>query len=118
MLAFAIIATFLPSSKATKGLTLPARLRAKLAPANTRRVDLPGALSLLAASVLLVFALESGGTRYAWSSAAVVATLCLSGVLWVGFVVWEMRLERVGGVREPVFAVGLVRGRVVGSMMV
>ncbi len=68
--------------------------------------------------MLLVFALESGGTQYAWNSAAVIAPLCLSGVLWVGFVVWEMRLERIGGVREPVFPVGLVKGREVGSMMV
>ncbi|KAK3905124.1 drug resistance transporter EmrB/QacA subfamily [Staphylotrichum tortipilum] len=118
VLAFLIIATFLPSSKAHDGLTLPARLRAKFSPRNTSRVDFPGAVSLLGASVLLVFALESGGTRYAWASAAVIAPLCLSGVLWVVFVVWEMRLERVGGVREPVFPVGLVRGWEVASMMV
>jgi hypothetical protein len=81
-----------------------------------RRVDILGAVSLLAASVLLIFALESGGTRYPWSSGAVISTLVLSGLSWITFTVWEIYLERAQSVSEPIFPMGLLRNRQLASM--
>jgi hypothetical protein len=116
--AILIVALFLPASPVPAGSTFGSRLRAKLSRNTTRRVDLLGAASLLAASVLLVFALESGGTTYAWGSGAIVATLVLSGLLWIVFVGWEIHLERrAQAAPEPIFAMGLLRNRQLASMM-
>lgn len=77
-----------------------------------KRVDYLGAVSSLAASVLLVFALEQAGVAYPWDSAPVIAAFVLSGVLWVVFVVWERYVsikgqrkkeQGKGGVCEPLF---------------
>ncbi len=82
---------------------------------------------MLAASILLVFALEEAGTRYAWGSAPIIVTLVVSALCWVGFVGWEMRVERNfkgedgevkgRGVREPVFKMGLLKNRVLAGML-
>ncbi|KAH6634688.1 major facilitator superfamily domain-containing protein [Chaetomium sp. MPI-SDFR-AT-0129] len=74
-----------------------------------RRVDYLGAVSSLAASVLLVFALEQAGVAYPWDSAPVIAAFVLSGVLWIVFVVWERSVslrgqkKEKGVVCEPLF---------------
>src|SRR5436189_2772544 len=58
------------------------------------QVDIPGALLLLAASILLVFALqESGGRRYNWDSAAIIVSLVVSGICWFAFVAWIFWLD-------------------------
>jgi hypothetical protein len=93
------------------------RLRAKFARETVQRVDVLGAFSLLAASMLLVFALEEGGSRYPWDSGAIVSTFVLSGVLWVFFVVWEIYLEKTKAVQEPIFPMGLLKNRLISSMM-
>ncbi|CCU82105.1 putative MSF multidrug transporter [Blumeria hordei DH14] len=58
------------------------------------QVDVPGALLLLAASTLLVFALEQGGGyRNTWNSGPVVASLVVSAVCWILFFSWIIFLE-------------------------
>ncbi|KAK0722635.1 major facilitator superfamily transporter [Lasiosphaeria miniovina] len=77
-----------------------------------RRVDALGAVASLAASILVVFALQQAGVAYPWRSAPVVACFVLAGLLWAGFVAWERRLSlRVGGVCEPMFPWRLARNR-------
>ncbi|KAK4116666.1 MFS general substrate transporter [Canariomyces notabilis] len=115
-LALVIIAIFLPASKVDSSSMWGARLQAKFSRRTMRRVDILGAVSLLAASVLLVFALESGGTRYPWSSGAVISTLVMSGLSWITFTVWEIYLERAQSVSEPIFPMGLLRNRQLASM--
>lgn len=57
-------------------------------------MDVPGALFLLVASVLLVFAIqEAGALRYKWNSAAVIASLVFSGIFWCAFFAWTFWLE-------------------------
>src|SRR4051794_29565015 len=85
VVAIALIALFLPASKAETSSTFATRLRAKFSRETTKRVDILGAVSLLAASVLLVFALESGGSRYPWNSGPIIATFVLSGASWILF---------------------------------
>jgi hypothetical protein len=117
LVAIVIIAIFLPASKDAGNLSFDERLRSKFSRESTRRVDLVGAISLLAASVLLVFALESGGSRYPWNSAAIISTLVLSGLAWIVFIAWEIRLERANTTPEPIFAMGLLKNRQLASMM-
>ena len=67
---------------------------------SLRRVDWLGAVLLLAASTLLVFALQEGGsTAFAWNSALIVSTLTVSGICWVGFFVWISYLSFGNGIR-------------------
>ena len=56
---------------------------------SIQQVDWVGAILLLAASILLVFALQEGGsTAYSWNSATIISTLTISGVCWIGFFAW------------------------------
>ncbi|OBT91219.1 hypothetical protein VE02_00380 [Pseudogymnoascus sp. 03VT05] len=58
------------------------------------QMDVLGALLLLIATVLLVFALQQAGSQeYAWSSPVIVATLTVSAVSWVAFIAWIAWLE-------------------------
>ncbi|KAL8650357.1 MAG: hypothetical protein Q9226_005183 [Calogaya cf. arnoldii] len=57
--------------------------------ASVRKIDFTGATLLLAASVLLVAALEEGGTEYTWTSAVPLVLLFLSVFAWIAFFVRE-----------------------------
>ncbi|KAL8732425.1 MAG: hypothetical protein Q9181_003971 [Wetmoreana brouardii] len=85
--------------------------------ASVQRLDLMGSFLGLAASVLLVFALEQAGSRYAWNSAAIVTTLTLSGLLWVSFFGWEKLIGRGRIVQEPIFPLRLMRSRLFNGML-
>ncbi|KAL8684318.1 MAG: hypothetical protein Q9224_006442 [Gallowayella concinna] len=61
----------------------------------TEQVDWLGATLLLAASALLVFGLQQGGsTTYKWNSATIITTLVISGTCWVSFFIWTSWLAR------------------------
>jgi EmrB/QacA subfamily drug resistance transporter len=49
------------------------------------RLDVAGAVLMMAATVALLLALTWGGTRYAWTSAQILALLCASALLWILF---------------------------------
>jgi len=87
------------------------RLREKFSRSSLARLDILGALLLLAASILLVFGFEEAGSRYPWSSPAVVATLTLGGVLFFAFIGWEKVIEGVRFVQEPIFPLRLMKNR-------
>lgn len=70
--------------------------------ASIRRLDLPGAFLILAASVLFVTAVQEGGTEYPWRSAVVLSTLCVSAVLWVMFFWWQKHASMEQNERDPV----------------
>lgn len=77
-------------------------------------MDLWGAISLLGASILLVFSLEEGGTSYPWNSAAIILPLVISCFLWTFFVFWEKRVEQIalkGHSTDPIFPWRLTRNR-------
>lgn len=78
-----------------------------------RRVDFLGALLLLAASILLVSALEEGGTEYSWASSVVLSLLSLSVVLWIVFLYWERHLGSRQSTQEPVLPWRLLNDRFV-----
>lgn len=72
---------------------------------------------MLTASILFVFTLEEAGTRFAWGSGAVIASLIFAVLLLVGFVTWEMFLERKGAVQEPIFPMRLLKNRLLVGML-
>jgi uncharacterized membrane protein YdbT with pleckstrin-like domain len=93
------------------------KARHKLSPTNLQRVDSVGAMVLLAASTLLVYAFESGGTQFTWSSAVVIVTLIVGAILFVAFVTWEWWLQNQQPARvEPVFPPRILRNRIMVAM--
>lgn len=83
------------------------------------RIDWPGAVLLLAGSIILIFALQEGGARYPWRSAAIIACLIIAGLCWVAFGFWESLLTKNGAkIRMiPIFPTRLIRSRVVGTAL-
>ena len=86
-------------------------MRQKLSATEFARLDLVGAALLLAASILLVFGFEEAGTRFPWSSATIVATLALGGLLLFVFVLYEGKLDKTGPTKEPMLPLRLFRDR-------
>ncbi|KAI9375344.1 hypothetical protein BJX61DRAFT_494426 [Aspergillus egyptiacus] len=60
------------------------------------QVDYPGFVALLAASVLLIVAIEEAGIAFSWDSAVVVVFLVLAGVFFLLFLGWEWSIHRRG----------------------
>ena len=78
-----------------------------------KRVDFLGAFLLLAASILLISALEEGGTEYSWASSVVISLLSLSVMLWIVFLCWERHLGSRQSTQEPVLPWRLLNDRFV-----
>ena len=98
-----------PSDRSKKSFTKKAILS----------VDVLGCMLLLAASILLIFALqEAGAFIYAWDSSIIIACLCVSGIAFVAFVIWQEWLDKhPNWTVEMVFPVRVARQRVVGAAM-
>ncbi|CAK4013795.1 Major facilitator superfamily domain, general substrate transporter [Lecanosticta acicola] len=96
------------------------RSRTKLTWAALASVDFFGSLLLLAASALMVFALQAAGSyQYAWSSATIVACLVVSGVCFLVFAAWQHLLtKRPRWSIKVVFPIHLVIKRVIAAATV
>lgn len=91
-----------------------------------RTVDWLGILLALAASILTIYALQSAGTLYPWSSAMVIATLTIGLASFLLFVGWEIYLPRLHSQADdrsaprpiiPIFPVRLMKDRVIAACM-
>jgi MFS family permease len=57
--------------------------------------DIIGAILMLAASVLVVFGIQEGGSgSYSWSSSVVVATIVVGVICWILLFTWEYYIYR------------------------
>jgi hypothetical protein len=118
--AIGIIIFFLPSDFSNAETNVLNRLRARFTVRKWERIDFLGCLLMLGASILVVFALESAGTRYAWGSAAIVGSLVVGALAWGGFVGWEVWVERKqkgSGRQEPIFPMRLLKSQVLAGML-
>ncbi|KAM5344235.1 hypothetical protein ACJ41O_012772 [Fusarium nematophilum] len=116
-IAFVMVAIFLPSSKDSSQLPLKQVLLSKIHPSKWAKIDVLGMVLLLAASVLLVFGLEEGGTRYPWRSPVVISSLALAGIFCICFGIWEIYTENSPGPQEPVFPPSICKNRLLASML-
>jgi len=84
---------------------------------SLRRIDWPGSILSLAASVMLIFALEESGTVYAWDSVIIIASFEIQGFCWILFAAWETLLssELFNWPMLPIFPTRLVSHRVVAA---
>jgi MFS family permease len=122
--ATVILVFSLPSDFSKSEMNFLRRLRSRFTVESFARVDTLGCLLMLGSSILVVFALEEAGSRYAWSSPAIVASLVVAGIAWIAFVGWEMWIEQKqkgdgseGTRQEPLFPMRLLRSRVLGGML-
>ena len=118
MVSFILVAVYLPMSEASLKLSPRQRLRCKFERSTLARIDIVGIFLLLASSVLLIFALEEGGTRYFWNSAAIVSSLVIAIVLLIVFVIWETFLGESTMVQEPVFPPSIAKDRLPATTLV
>lgn len=82
-------------------------------PGYLKKIDVLGAVFLLAATTLLVTALSEGEVRFAWDSATIIAFFTVSGVLWLVFLLWEWYVSRHSSTQiEPLFPWRFFRNRV------
>ncbi|KAF4174502.1 hypothetical protein CNMCM8694_008834 [Aspergillus lentulus] len=117
LVALILVVCCLPTSETSSRLTFRERLRTKLSKSKCARVDTCGMFLLLASSVLLVFALEEGGSRYPWDSAAIIVPFVLAIIAAVVLAIWEVSLERKGSVQEPVFPPSILKNRLLAAML-
>ncbi|GFF74437.1 MFS general substrate transporter [Aspergillus lentulus] len=115
--ALILVVCCLPTSETSSRLTFRERLRTKLSKSKCARVDTCGMFLLLASSVLIVFALEEGGSRYPWDSAAIIVPFVLAIIAAVVLAIWEVSLERKGSVQEPVFPPSILKNRLLAAML-
>ena len=83
----------------------------KALPRNERphKIDVLGAVLMVTATIALLLALNWGGTRYAWSSAEILALLAAAGLLFALFGI------RLATAPEPFVPLDIMRNRVVAS---
>lgn len=83
----------------------------KLLPIHHRphRLDIPGAILIVSATITLMLALDEGGVRLPWSSPIIISTLVSSLVLWILFVL------RIRAAVEPLIPTEVLINPVVAS---
>ncbi|KAI1100336.1 MFS general substrate transporter [Jackrogersella minutella] len=83
-------------------------------------VDYPGVILSLAGIIVFLFAIEQGGTAYAWNSPTIIVSFAISSVALTGFMAWEWLLSRAKGPRFrmlPLFPIHLVTTRILGFIV-
>lgn len=77
-----------------------------------QRVDFLGAFLVLAASMLMIAALQEGNLQYAWSSPLIVSLLVVSACLWLCFLAWEWFSSHRYWKIEPMLPWRLAKNRI------
>ncbi|KAJ5622005.1 MFS general substrate transporter [Penicillium herquei] len=81
------------------------------------RIDVVGAFSLTAATVLIAAGLNEADEEFAWRSAFTIIVLILSGLMWIFFTLWERRVTLKATLVEPVFPWRFFKNRVWMAML-
>ena len=66
------------------------------------RIDVPGTLLILLATLAFTACFQEADSRFPWNSAYVISLLVASGVLWIALIVWERHVTLTSKIREPV----------------
>ena len=80
------------------------------------KLDWPGMILSLAASILIIVSLEGGGSQFPWSSPTIIILFIASALCWLAFASWEyfLTMKDVKTSKLPVFPTSLVGHRVIG----
>ncbi|KAK7920463.1 MFS multidrug transporter-like protein [Apiospora marii] len=97
--------------------TQPAKVSPRRKSALTR-LDIPGCVLLLLATMSIVSAFQEAGLRFPWGSAYFIALLVGSVGLWLVLVTWERRVTLTDATREPVLPWRFLTSRsMVGTLL-
>lgn len=77
-----------------------------------KKIDVPGAILLLSACLLLATALQLAARGASFAAPEVLPFLIVSGAMWSGFVVWEWFITTRREIPEPVLPWRFVQSRV------
>ncbi|QKX54258.1 uncharacterized protein TRUGW13939_01343 [Talaromyces rugulosus] len=83
-----------------------------------KKIDVIGAVFLLAGAFLLLTALLEASVNFRWSSATIITLLVISGVAWIAFFAWEWYLSRSSLAQEPIFSWRFVQNPIWMGMLV
>jgi hypothetical protein len=102
--AFAIAWFAMPNDFPYQGLPdhHPAAKPSTLAKSTMSRIDFPGTILILLATLGLTAGFEEAGRRFPWRSGYVISLLTVSGFLWIVLLLWERYVTHSRKVREPV----------------
>lgn len=67
-----------------------------------KRIDFPGTILLVVATISLSAAFEEADKLFPWKSAYVITLLSASGVFWISLLLWEWYVSKKSSVREPI----------------
>ncbi|KAF3003338.1 hypothetical protein E8E14_001185 [Neopestalotiopsis sp. 37M] len=70
--------------------------------ASFGRVDIPGTVLIILATLGLTAGFEEADSKFPWKSAYVISLLSIAGVLWIVLVSWERYVTLSNKIREPV----------------
>lgn len=73
-----------------------------MAKATLSRIDIPGTVLILCATLALTSAFEEADKKFPWRSAYVITLLTVSGVLWIALAAWERYVTLSDKIREPI----------------
>ncbi|OTA83132.1 hypothetical protein M434DRAFT_36824 [Hypoxylon sp. CO27-5] len=79
--------------------------------ATLSRIDIPGTILILFATLALTSAFEEADQRFPWRSAYVITLLIFSGLFWIALAVWERHVTFSNGVREPILPWRFLKNR-------
>ncbi|KAI0914296.1 putative multidrug resistance protein fnx1 [Ustulina deusta] len=93
-------------------------LKDLFAKSTLSRIDIPGTILILFATLALVSAFEEADKKFPWRSAYVITLLSVSGFLWIGLAVWERHVTLSDTIREPILPWRfLVNRRMMGVLL-
>ncbi|KAF2707863.1 MFS general substrate transporter [Pleomassaria siparia CBS 279.74] len=70
---------------------------------KVKRLDLIGAMLFIPAVVMLLLALQWGGSTYPWSSARIIGLFVGGGVISILFAIWQWRAGDMGMIPPSIF---------------
>lgn len=66
------------------------------------RIDIPGTILLLLATLSVTAAFEEADKKFPWGSAYVISLLVISVVCWFALALWERYVTNSNKTREPI----------------
>ncbi|OTA54486.1 putative multidrug resistance protein fnx1 [Hypoxylon sp. EC38] len=86
-------------------------MKSLIGTATLSRIDIPGTILILFATLALTSAFEEADQRFPWRSAYVITLLILSGLFWIALAAWERYVTFSNGVREPILPWRFLKNR-------
>ncbi|KAI1753641.1 putative multidrug resistance protein fnx1 [Xylaria castorea] len=77
-------------------------LKMLMSKATINRIDIPGTILTLFATLALTAAFEEADKKFPWRSPYVITLLTSSGFLWIGLAIWERYVTLSNTTREPI----------------